>query len=220
MDASQETPVPVQVQIVIFAVIAAFVLFQLYNVLGKKVGRQPEDDARAQPTAPGAAAAAAEPAPGRPNVLDAVTLASVAGLKARDPGFDPLRFLEGARQAHETIVRAYAAGDRETLKPLLTPAVMSSFEAGIAAREARGETETAEFVHPARADLELATAEDNRAVTRVRFLAELRNRVTPAGEGAVEQVEERRVAEIWTFERSLGASDPNWVLARTEPATA
>jgi predicted lipid-binding transport protein (Tim44 family) len=211
--------VPVQVQIVIFAVIAAFVLFQLYNVLGKKVGRQPEDDARAQPPAP-AAAAVVETASGRPNVLDAVTLASVAGLKARDPGFDPVRFLEGARQAHETIVRAYAAGDRDTLKPLLTPAVMSSFEAGIAAREARGETETAEFVHPARADLELATAEENRAVTRVRFLAELRNRVKPAGEDAVEQVEERRVAEIWTFERTLGASDPNWVLARTEPATA
>ncbi len=209
---------PVQVQIVIFAVIAAFVLFQLYNVLGKKVGRQPEDDARAQPPAP--AAAAAETAATRSNVLDAVTLASIAGLKARDPGFDPVRFLEGARQAHETIVRAYAAGDRETLKPLLTPTVMNSFEAGIAAREARGETETAEFVHPARADLELATAEENRAVTRVRFLAELRNRVTPAGADAVEQVEERRVAEIWTFERSLGASDPNWVLARTEPATA
>lgn len=208
---------PVQVQIVIFAVIAAFVLFQLYNVLGKKVGRQPEEDARAQPPVP--AAATAETTPGRPNVLDAVTLASVAGLKARDPGFDPLRFLEGARQAHETIVRAYAAGDRETLKPLLTPAVMSSFEAGIAAREARGETEVAEFVHPARADLELATAEENRAVTRVRFLAELRNRVKPADDGE-EQVEERRVAEVWTFERTLGASDPNWVLARTEPATA
>ena len=41
-------PVPVQFQIVIFAVIAAFVLFQLYNVLGKRVGRQPEEDARAQ----------------------------------------------------------------------------------------------------------------------------------------------------------------------------
>ena len=40
--ASQGLPVPVQVQIVIFAVIAAFVLFQLYNVLGKKVGRKPE----------------------------------------------------------------------------------------------------------------------------------------------------------------------------------
>lgn len=211
---------PVQVQIVIFAVIAAFVLFQLYNVLGKKVGRQPEEDARARPPAPPAPAAGEPAAAARPNVLDAVTLAAIAGLKARDPNFDPVRFLDGARQAHETIVRAYASGDRETLRPLLTPRVMESFEAGIAAREARGESETAEFVHPARADLELATAEDNRAVAKVRFLAELRNRVKPADPAAEEQVEERRVAEIWTFERQLGASDPNWVLARTEPATA
>ena len=218
MGASQGMPVPVQIQIVIFAVIAAIVLFQLYNVLGKKVGRQPEEDARAQPAA--APASTAEAQAGRPNVLDAVTLSAIAGLKARDPNFDPARFLEGARQAHETIVRAYAAGDRETLKPLLTPRVMDSFEAGIAAREARGETEEAEFLHPARADLELATAEDNKAQARVRFLAELRNRVKPADPAAEEQVEERRVAEIWTFERILGASDPNWVLARTEPASA
>ena len=211
-------PVPVQIQIVIFAVIAAIVLFQLYNVLGKKVGRQPEEDARAQPAA--APASTAEAQAGRPNVLDAVTLSAIAGLKARDPNFDPARFLEGARQAHETIVRAYAAGDRETLKPLLTPRVMDSFEAGIAAREARGETEEAEFLHPARADLELATAEENRAIAKVRFLAELRNRVKPAEAGAEEQVEERRVAEVWTFERILGASDPNWLLARTEPAAA
>lgn len=212
-------PVPVQVQIVIFAIIAAIVLFQLYNVLGKKVGRQPEDDVRAQPPAP-APGPAAEGGPGWPGALDAVTLASIAGLRARDPNFDPVRFLEGARQAHETIVRAYAAGDRETLKPLLTPRVMASFEAGIAAREARGETEEAEFLHPARADLEQATAEENRAVARVRFLAELRNRVKPADPSVGEQVEERRVAEVWTFERTLGASDPNWLLARTEPAAA
>jgi predicted lipid-binding transport protein (Tim44 family) len=212
---------PVQIQIVIFAVIAAFVLFQLYNVLGKKVGRQPEEDARAKPKGAQTAAAPDQPAgAGRPNVLDAVTLASIAGLKARDPNFDPNRFLDGARQAHETIVRAYAAGDRETLKPLLTPAVMASFEAGIAAREARGETEVAEFIHPARADLELASAEENRATAKVRFLAELRNRITPGDASVEEQVEERRVAELWTFERTLGAADPNWVLARTEPATA
>lgn len=203
----------------IFAVIAAVVLFQLYNVLGKKVGRQPEDDARSKPaTVPATPTAPDQPA-GRPGVLDSVTLASIAGLKARDPGFDPLRFLEGARQAHETIVRAYAAGDRETLRPLLTPTVMASFEAGIAAREARGETEVAEFLQPARADIEQASAEDNRATAKVRFLAELRNRVKPAGDGE-EVVEERRVAEFWTFERTLGASDPNWVLARTEPASA
>ena len=211
---------PVQFQIVVFAVIAAFVLFQLYNVLGKRVGRQPQEDAKAVVTGPAQAETPAVPA------IDPATLASIATLKARDPAFDPARFLDGARQAYETIVRGYASGDRTALQPLLKPNVMASFEAGIAARETRGETESVEFLFPPRADLEGATAEGDRAVAKVRFLAELRSRVTKAsGETADSEtgeplVEERRTAEHWTFERTLGAADPNWVLARVEPANA
>ena len=43
---------PVQFQVVVFAFIAAFVLFQLYNVLGKRVGRQPQEDAKIAPPGP------------------------------------------------------------------------------------------------------------------------------------------------------------------------
>jgi len=211
---------PALFQIVFFAVIAAFILFQLYNVLGKKVGRQPQDDAAKTPALPGAT----EPGlPARP-ALDAHTLAAISGLKARDPAFDPQKFVEGARQAYETIVRGYASGDRAALKPLLAPAVMDSFESGIAARETRGETEQVEFLQGPRADLESATAEGDRAIAKVRFLAEMRSKILPAsGEAIAEgepRVEERRTAEHWTFERKLGATDPNWVLARVEPATA
>ncbi len=211
---------PVQFQIVVFAAIAAFVLFQLYNVLGKRVGRQPQEDAKAVVTGPAQAETPAVPA------IDPATLASIATLKARDPAFDPARFLDGARQAYETIVRGYASGDRAALQPLLKPNVMASFEAGIAARETRGETEAVEFLFPPRADLEGAVAEGDKAVAKVRFLAELRSRVTKAsGETADSEtgeplVEERRTAEHWTFERTLGAADPNWVLARVEPANA
>lgn len=205
---------PVQFQIVMFAIVAAVLLFMLYNVLGKKVGRQPQEDARLPQPSPMAGQAPAAVTPG----VDAATAAAVAGLKARDPAFDPARFLEGARQAYETIVRGYASGDREALRPLLTPAVMTSFEAGIAAREARGDREQAEFLHPPRADLELATVKDDRAVAKVRFLAEMRSVVTPASGEA--STEERRTAELWTFERALGAADPNWALARVEPASA
>ena len=213
---------PSQFLIVIFAVIAAFVLFQLYNVLGKKVGRQPQDDAKTPPALP----ATGPDAPLRTPGVDATLLAAAASLRARDPAFDPAKFIDGARQAYETIVRGYAAGDRAALKPLLTPAVLDSFETGIAARETRGETEQVEFLHPPRADLELASAEGDRAVAKVRFLAELRSKIMPPadeatpGAPAEPRIEERRTAEHWTFERSLGASDPNWVLARVEPANA
>jgi predicted lipid-binding transport protein (Tim44 family) len=212
--ANQVKPVPVQFQIVMFAIVAAVLLFMLYNVLGKKVGRQPQEDARLPQPAPQGGPAPAALTPG----VDAATAAAVAGLKVRDPAFDPARFLEGARQAYETIVRGYASGDREALRPLLTPSVMTSFEAGIAAREARGEREQAEFLHTPRADLELATVKDDRAVAKVRFLAEMRSTVTPAEGEAM--IEERRTAELWTFERTLGAADPNWALARVEPASA
>jgi len=206
--------VPVTFQIVIFAVIAAVLLFQLYNVLGKKVGRQPEDNPAPVTVAPAQASPDAQRGP----VLDPAVTAAIAGLKAREPNFDPQRFLDGARQAYETIVTAYARGDRDALRPLLTDKVLASFEAGMAAREARGEAEAVELLHPPRADLELATAEGDRAQAKVRFLAEVRSTVTPAGGEPASG--ERRTAEVWTFERRLGASDPNWSLARVEPATA
>lgn len=207
--------IPIQFQVVFLAAVAAVVLFMLYNVLGKRVGRQPQEDARALPQ-PTDGATPQKPA------LDAGLMAAIASLKARDPAFDPSKFLEGARQAYETIVRGYASGDRAALKPLLAPRVMESFEVGIVARETRSETEQVEFLHPPRADLESAVAEGDRAIARVRFLAEIRSRVLPASgeETAEPRIEERRTAENWTFERALGATDPNWVLARVEPATA
>ncbi len=214
---------PAPFLLVIFAVIAAIVLFQLYNVLGKKVGRQPQEDAKA-PVLP--ATTTGPEGPAKIPALDAATLAAAASLRARDPAFDPVKFIEGARQAYETIVRGYASGDRAALKPLLTPAVLDSFETGIAARETRGETEQIEFLHPPRADLEVASAEGDRAVAKVRFLAEIRSKILlPEGEAtpgapAEPRIEERRTAEHWTFERTLGAADPNWVLARVEPANA
>ncbi|CAN5219090.1 TIM44-related membrane protein TimA [soil metagenome] len=209
-----------QIQIVIFAVIAAFVLFQLYNVLGKRVGRQPQDDAKTPVLVSGETPAQARPA------LDSITMAAISGLRARDPNFDANKFLDGSRQAYETIVRGYASGDRSALKPLLAPTVMDSFETGIAAREVRGETEQVEFLFPPSAEMESATVEGDRAIAKVRFLAEIRSKVIPPegeatpGAPGEPRIEERRTAEHWTFERTLGASDPNWVLARVEPANA
>lgn len=206
---------PQEVMIIIFAVIAAVVLFQLYRVLGKPLGRQPEEDAKDSALAGSQDEAAGTP---RSQSLDAASAAAIAGLKARDPAFDPDRFLEGARQAHEAIVRAYATGDRDALRPLVTDTVMTAFEGGMKEREMRGDTETVEFVHPARADLEYATAQGDKAVAKVRFLAELRRRIQAAG--GSELIDERRTAELWTFERKLTSGNPNWSLARTQPAEA
>jgi len=203
-------------ELIIFAGLAAIVLYQLYSVLGRRVGRQPED----QP------ATETAPTPIRPADMtgvaaeeaDGVALSGLAAVKARDPAFDVTRFLAGARGAYEMIVKAYAAGDRALLRNLLGSTVMAAFDTGIAQREAEGRSETVEFLHPPRADMEKAevTASDIARVT-VRFLAEFRSRTKgPEGEG----VDDRRTAELWTFERPLKSRDPNWLLVHVDAAEA
>jgi predicted lipid-binding transport protein (Tim44 family) len=199
-------------ELIIFAGLAGVVLYQLYAVLGRRVGRQPEDTPAAD-----AVAATARQAPALDPADDGAGLTGLPAIKHHDPSFDLSRFLGGAKGAYEMVVRAFAAGDRDTLKNLLAPPVMASFETALAEREARGSTETVEFLHPPRADLERADLHGEMARITVRFLAEFRSR-TKGPEG--EAVDDKRTAELWTFERSLTSRDPNWLLVHVDAAEA
>ena len=197
------------ITMIIFAVAAIVVLYQLYAVLGRRVGRQPEDLPR-----PASSPAALE----EPSVEgEPVRLTGLAALRARDPSFDVGKFLSGARNAYEMIVRAFADGDRDTLDGLLAPGVLSAFTKVIDQRQAAGETQSVEFIQPPRADPEQIKVDGDTASIKVRFLAEQRLRSKTA-EG--ESVDDRRTAEVWTFERNLKSRDPNWLLVRVDAAEA
>ena len=200
------------VELLLAAAFAAVVLFQLYSVLGRRMGRQPQDGSKFNP-AKVLAARTTQPAP------DAATTtpSGVGAVKARDPAFDPQRFLAGARSAYEQIVKAYAAGDRGVLQGLTSKTVFGAFERGLVQREAANRTEQVEFLQPTRADLDDASMNGETARVRVRFLSELRSRTKDA---AGEAVDDRRTAEFWTFERLVTSRDPNWTLARVEAAEA
>ena len=199
-------------QILILAVLAAALLYQLYSVLGRRVGRQPEES----------------PLPnGLPATGDAYKRAAeadvrasssgLAAIRARDPNFDAAHFLDGARSAYETIVRAFAAGDRTILQRLVAPNVLASFETVMAQREREDRTQAVEFTSTTRADLDNLEVAGDVARARVRFLAELRSRSKgPEGEA----VDDQRTAELWTFERKLASKDPNWTLTRVDAAEA
>lgn len=199
-------------QILILAVLAAALLYQLYSVLGRRVGRQPEES----PLPNGL------PATGDADkrAADADVRASSSGLaalRARDPNFDAAHFLDGARSAYETIVRAFAAGDRATLQRLVAPNVLASFETVMVQREREDRTQAVEFTSTTRADLDNLEVAGDVARARVRFLAELRSRSKgPEGEA----VDDQRTAELWTFERKLASKDPNWTLTRVDAAEA
>jgi len=208
------------IQLLILAALAAVVLFSLYNVLGKRVGRQPED---VPLPAGGVRPDALAPPAGE--AVDGVALSGLAAVKAKDPAFEIDSFLNGARSAYETIVKAFAANDRRTLEGLTSPEVYATFDKAITEREGSGLSEAIEFIMPARADLETAEVDGDRLRLRVRFLSEFRaTRASPAAGGTdgadTPPADERRAAETWTFERSMAGKDPTWALARVEAAEA
>ena len=199
-------------ELIIIAIVAAVVLYQLYAVLGRRVGRQPEDVAQ-----PATLPRTGDAEPYAPPSDTGSTPSGVAAIRARDPGFDPAKFIGGSRQAYELIVVAFATGDRAALERLVSPTVMRGFEKVIAGRESEGRSETVEFTQPPRADLESAEVTGELARAKVRFLAEFRSRSKgPEGEA----VDDRRTAELWTFERRLSSRDPNWTLVRVDAAEA
>ena len=210
MDAS-----PVQLFVlVIFALLAAVVLYNLYAVLGRRIGRQPTDDPQPAPVGAPLDQAPAQIA----QATDGVEFEGLAAVKARDPAFDTGKFLDGARSAYQTIVKAFASGDRGALKGLLAPNVMERFEGAMAAREAEGRSESIDFTHPPRADLEASEVEGDLARIKVRFLGEFTGHARDAD--GQETTAERRTAETWTFQRDLSSRDPNWTLVRVDAAEA
>jgi predicted lipid-binding transport protein (Tim44 family) len=146
--------------------------------------------------------------------------AKAAGLRSiidADPSFSPKAFVEGAKQAYEMIVTAFATGDRKTLRNLLEKDVYDGFERAIADREAAGRK--IDFTFVGLPKVEIAEAEIDRRDARVamRFNAEVvsatRDKDGTLIEGNADQVQ--LIADEWTFARNPKSRDPNWKLVAT-----
>jgi predicted lipid-binding transport protein (Tim44 family) len=213
------------IDLILFGMIAAFLVLRLRSILGRRTGYErppqpvPRPDLRAGPVIEGRAEAPAAP-PSRP-LPDPAGPTGQALLRMRqlDRGFDPQRFLEGAEQAFRMIVAAFAAGNRETLRPLLTDETFQSFDAAITARAAAGETQRTEIRAINKATIDEATLLDHLADITVRFVSDQINLTTGRDGQAVTGTDAiTEITDLWTFERELGNSNPAWRLAAARSA--
>ncbi|MBI3437976.1 MAG: Tim44 domain-containing protein [Proteobacteria bacterium] len=193
------------IEIVVLAFVAGFVLFRLYATLGRRTGSErPAVPLAAQGLLP---QGVATPAPLPQAFADNPASAGVMAIVRADPSFDIAHFMNGAKGAYEIIVGAFAKGDRDALRNLLTPRVFDTYVAAISAREAKGEAGP-ELVRLRSADLAGAELAGDTARVTVKFESELAE-----GADGVRDAHER-----WTFERAIRSADPNWRLARVAAA--
>ncbi|MGI9357291.1 MAG: Tim44/TimA family putative adaptor protein [Rhizobiaceae bacterium] len=143
------------------------------------------------------------------------------GLKAiaaRDPGFDPDQFLDGAKMAYEMIVTGFADGDKRALKGLLSREVYDNFAAVIDERASRGEKVNASFVGIEKAEIAGAELVKEEAQITVRFVSQMISATLDKNEevvdGDLQEVAE--ITDVWTFARPVKSRDPNWKLVATD----
>jgi len=143
-----------------------------------------------------------------------------AGLKAvveADPSFTPKSFMDGAKQAYEMIVTAFAAGDRATLKNLLEKDVFEGFQRAIADREAAGQKVDFTFVGLPKVEFSDAEFDKKNVNVTIRFHAEVvsatRDKDGTLVDGNADQVQ--TIADEWTFARNPKSRDPNWKVVTT-----
>lgn len=226
--------------------IAVFILLRLRSVLGKRTGHQPppfepyEIDRRTREAKPaddeeapednvvslpdrkaGRGKKAVSPAVQAINDYARPNTKLNRGLKeihSHDEGFTPHSFLDGAKMAYEMIVTAFADGDRQTLKNLLSREVYDGFAGAISDRESRGEKVRSSFVGIEEAKIVEAGIVDHDAQVTVEFVSQIisatLNEKGDVIDGDPDQVGE--VRDLWTFARDTRSNDPNWKLVATE----
>ncbi len=223
-------------EIIVLAVLLAFIVIKLRSVLGRRTGEErqrpdpfldrangngADDDDEKVVALPRTRVTSEEPA-----VEDRMSRFAPKGsplaqglvdIQMADRTFDPDQFLEGAKSAYEMIVTAFAAGARGELEPLLSAEVMQDFDGVISARESRSETVEFQFVGLLSTKLTEAALEDRVAEITVKFVSEVIS-MTKNVDGAVIEGDPstvRQVTDIWTFARDTRSADPNWELVST-----
>ncbi|MDE2029320.1 MAG: Tim44 domain-containing protein [Alphaproteobacteria bacterium] len=232
----------IDIDIVVYAVIAVLLLGRLWVLLG----RRDEDEPR-QPNPFAQPPEAKKPAPkqddsdapfagGNTQTQDAdaehalplspllhpeLPPASLAGglaqVKAVDASFDEKQFLQNARATFTAIVTAYATGDMDGVAPLLSPALLSHFRQAAGARRAAGQTAQTRVLNIKEAEAVAARAEGSQAYVIVKFVSDQENILRDAHGTVIGGGEGKteEVTDTWAFSRDASQPDSQWVVVET-----
>tara|TARA_Y100000590_G_scaffold161905_1_gene185590 strand:+ start:495 stop:1082 length:588 start_codon:yes stop_codon:yes gene_type:complete len=185
--------------IVIFACIAAFLIFRLRSVLGKRSGFEKNFNQKSENIN-------LENKEAKKNTIPELNEKFSKFKTAYEnlENFDHKVFLDGAKIAFETIINSFNKGDKNTLKNLLTPPVYKSFESAI---DEKNIDPDYQFYSLTIEKVDDVVVENSIIKITVSFLSE---QFKNNDENTVIKKQ-----DTWTFEKPTKSKNPNWLLSST-----
>lgn len=129
--------------------------------------------------------------------------------------FDEVKFLKITENVFKTVFEAYASGDKDTLKQLLSPRMYSAFVMAIDDRASKGEKLSGSIERMVSVKIDGTKIEDEKMYIDVRFVSEQTNILRNANGAIIEGSEDfiNTSTEIWTFSRSIDSTEKQWYLS-------
>lgn len=183
--------------IIIFAVIAVFIIYRLRSVLGKRTGFQKssnEQDLLKKQTT--------QKEIKIPQLNENEQKLEV--VYKHIPSFDHKVFLEGAKKAFEIIITAFNKGDKSTLKGLVSKDVYGAFETAI---NEGANNPNSQFYSLVVEGINDAKVENGEITISVNFISE------QIISGNEEKVVKNK--DTWVFQKPESSKGPSWTLIST-----
>ena len=200
------------IDILIFGVIAIFLIYRLKNILGTKTGfeetnvnKKNEDKQFTNVV------------PLKSNKIDAVDL-EINKILNIDPNFDVNDFLSGSKNFFRMVLESFVSGNLENIKNFTKASVFKSFKSAIDERNKEQETLIIDLKSIKENKITKATITKTSIKLNVIFesfqIRALMDKNNEIIDGNSEN--EILVKDEWVFERKINDKNPNWTLVETK----
>ena len=200
------------IDILIFGVIAIFLIYRLKNILGTKTGfeetnvnKKNEDKQFTNVV------------PLKSNKIDVVDL-ELNKILNIDPNFDVNDFLSGSKNFFEMVLESFVSGNLEKIKNYTKSSVFKSFKSAIDERNKEQETLIIDLKSIKENKITKATITKTSIKLNVLFetlqIRALMDKDDQIIDGNTEN--EILVKDEWIFEKKINNNNPNWTLIETK----
>ena len=198
--------------ILIFGVIAIFLIFRLKNILGTKTDF--EDNGLKQKEQPKQFSNVVSLKTNKNNSVNE----EIDKIIKVDSNFDMVNFLDGSKTFFEMVLKSFVSGNLDNVKDFIKPSVLKSFKGAIDDRNKENETLI----------IDLISVEKNKIVSSVITKSSIKINVVfetlqiTALMDKNEKIidgdtnKEILVKDEWIFEKKIKDQSPNWTLIETK----
>jgi predicted lipid-binding transport protein (Tim44 family) len=198
--------------ILIFGVIAVFLILRLKNILGTKTDANNQDINNR------------ETSKNFSNIVpfkekkENGDLKEIEKILKVDPQFQVDNFLSGSKTFFNMVLESFANGNVDNIEPYLKTSVLKSFKIAINERIKEKETEIIELNSIKKNEIRSVSLTKTSIKISVFFetlqVRALMNKDSKVIDG--DKDNEILVKDEWVFERKINSDNPNWVLVETK----